>query len=50
MRSQMMAILLNIGFLYPICGDIMTIPGLPTRPGFYDVDIDVETGQVIGLF
>ena len=38
------------GFLYPICGDIMTIPGLPTRPGFYDVDIDTETGQVIGLF
>ena len=38
------------GFLYPICGDIMTIPGLPTRPGFYDVDIDVETGDVMGLF
>jgi formyltetrahydrofolate synthetase len=38
------------GFLYPICGDIMTVPGLPTRPGFYDVDIDVETGEVIGLF
>lgn len=38
------------GFLYPICGDIMTIPGLPTRPGFYDVDIDTETGDVIGLF
>lgn len=38
------------GFLYPICGDIMTIPGLPTRPGFMDVDIDVETGDVIGLF
>ena len=38
------------GFLYPICGEIMTIPGLPTRPGFYDVDIDVETGEVIGLF
>lgn len=38
------------GFLYPICGDIMTIPGLPTRPGFYDVDIDVETGEVMGLF
>ena len=38
------------GFLYPICGDIMTIPGLPTRPGFYDVDIDTETGEVIGLF
>ena len=38
------------GFLYPICGDIMTIPGLPTRPGFYDVDIDVKTGEVQGLF
>jgi len=38
------------GFLYPICGEIMTIPGLPTRPGFYDVDIDVETGEVQGLF
>mmetsp|Transcript_21507 Transcript_21507/g.32002 ORF Transcript_21507/g.32002 Transcript_21507/m.32002 type:complete len:656 (-) Transcript_21507:304-2271(-) len=38
------------GFLYPICGDIMTIPGLPTRPGFYDVDIDTETGAVMGLF
>mmetsp|Transcript_12399 Transcript_12399/g.15495 ORF Transcript_12399/g.15495 Transcript_12399/m.15495 type:complete len:653 (-) Transcript_12399:135-2093(-) len=38
------------GFLYPICGDINTIPGLPTRPGFYDVDIDLETGDVIGLF
>jgi len=38
------------GFLYPICGDIMTIPGLPTRPGFYDVDINVDTGEVIGLF
>jgi formate--tetrahydrofolate ligase len=37
------------GFLYPICGDIMTIPGLPTRPGFYDVDID-ENGGVVGLF
>jgi formyltetrahydrofolate synthetase len=38
------------GFLYPICGDIMTIPGLPTRSGFIDVDIDVDTGDVIGLF
>jgi len=38
------------GFVYPICGDITTIPGLPTRPGFYDVDIDTKTGDVIGLF
>lgn len=38
------------GFLYPLCGEIMTVPGLSTRPGFFDVDIDVETGDVIGLF
>lgn len=38
------------GYIYPICGDIMTIPGLPTRPGFYDVDINTETGQIYGLF
>jgi len=38
------------GFLYLICGDIMTIPGLPTRPGFYDVDIDFSTGRIQGLF
>jgi len=25
------------------------MPGLPTRPAFYDVDIDVETGKVKGL-
>ncbi|GMI38737.1 hypothetical protein TrCOL_g8628 [Triparma columacea] len=37
------------GFLFPIAGDIMTVPGLPTRPGFYDVDID-EDGEVVGLF
>jgi len=37
------------GFLYPLLGTMSTMPGLPTRPGFYDVDIDLETGQVVGL-
>jgi methylenetetrahydrofolate dehydrogenase (NADP+)/methenyltetrahydrofolate cyclohydrolase/formyltetrahydrofolate synthetase len=37
------------GFLYPLCGDMRTMPGLPTRPAFYDVDIDLETGKVKGL-
>jgi methylenetetrahydrofolate dehydrogenase (NADP+)/methenyltetrahydrofolate cyclohydrolase/formyltetrahydrofolate synthetase len=27
-----------------------TMPGLPTRPVYYDVDIDLETGKVTGLF
>ena len=47
---QGFALVLSICFIFWLGGDIMTIPGLPTRPGFYDVDIDVETGQVIGLF
>jgi formyltetrahydrofolate synthetase len=38
------------GFLYPLAGDMRTMPGLPTRPAFYDVDLDLETGKVIGLF
>lgn len=38
------------GFLYPLLGKMATMPGLPTRPGFYDVDIDLETGRVLGLF
>ncbi|RLC59634.1 MAG: formate--tetrahydrofolate ligase [Chloroflexi bacterium] len=38
------------GFLYPLCGTMRTMPGLPSRPAFVDVDIDLETGKVIGLF
>lgn len=38
------------GFLYPLVGEMSTMPGLPTRPVFYDVDLDLETGRVIGLF
>jgi methylenetetrahydrofolate dehydrogenase (NADP+) / methenyltetrahydrofolate cyclohydrolase / formyltetrahydrofolate synthetase len=38
------------GFLYPILGDMRTMPGLPTRPVFYDVDLDLQTGKVLGLF
>jgi len=38
------------GFLYPLCGEMRTMPGLPTRPVFYDVDVDLETNRVVGLF
>jgi len=38
------------GFLYPLCGDMRTMPGLPTRPVYFDVDLDLETGKVRGLF
>jgi methylenetetrahydrofolate dehydrogenase (NADP+)/methenyltetrahydrofolate cyclohydrolase/formyltetrahydrofolate synthetase len=38
------------GFLFPLCGTMRTMPGLPTRPAFTDVDLDLETGRVTGLF
>ncbi len=37
------------GFLYPLCGTMRTMPGLPSRPAGEDVDID-ENGVVKGLF
>ncbi len=37
------------GFLYPLCGEMRTMPGLPTHPAGEKVDID-EEGRVVGLF
>ena len=37
------------GFLYPLLGTMRTMPGLPSRPAFMDVDLD-ETGNVVGMF
>ena len=37
------------GFVYPLVGNMSTMPGLPTRPCFYEIDIDLETGKVLGL-
>jgi len=37
------------GFLYPLCGEMRTMPGLPTHPAGDSIDID-ENGEVVGLF
>jgi formate--tetrahydrofolate ligase len=37
------------GFIYPICGDMRTMPGLSASPAAHNIDID-EHGQVVGLF
>ena len=37
------------GFLYPLLGTMSTMPGLPTRPIFMEIDIEPETGKIIGL-
>ena len=36
------------GFVYPICGDIRTMPGLGTNPAAARIDLD-EDGQIVGL-
>ncbi|EPY37702.1 formate--tetrahydrofolate ligase [Angomonas deanei] len=36
-------------FVFPLLGDISTMPGLPTRPAFFGIDIDCETGKIVGL-
>ncbi|MBA2388736.1 MAG: formate--tetrahydrofolate ligase [Geodermatophilaceae bacterium] len=36
------------GFVYPICGDMRTMPGLGTKPAASIIDIDAE-GNIVGL-
>lgn len=38
------------GFIYPLCGKIYPLPGLPSRPLGEQMDIDTDTGEVRGLF
>ncbi len=40
---------IGAGFLYPLCGEMRTMPGLPSHPAGEVVDIDDE-GKVLGLF
>ncbi|KAJ3677080.1 hypothetical protein LUZ60_002804 [Juncus effusus] len=40
---------IGAGFIYPLVGTMSTMPGLPTRPCFFDIDVDVATGKVVGL-
>jgi formate--tetrahydrofolate ligase len=37
------------GFVTPLCGEMRTMPGLPSRPGGEKIDID-ENGNIVGLF
>ncbi len=36
------------GFIYPICGDMSTMPGLSSTPSAYEIDID-DQGEIVGL-
>jgi formate--tetrahydrofolate ligase len=37
------------GFIYPLCGEMRTMPGLPPHPAAENVDLDAEQ-RVVGLF
>ena len=36
-------------FIVAVCGDVMTMPGLPKVPSADRIDIDAE-GRIVGLF
>jgi formate--tetrahydrofolate ligase len=36
------------GFVYALCGNVMTMPGLPDKPAFMSLDIN-ENGEITGL-
>ncbi len=36
------------GFVYPICGEMRTMPGLPSHPNAERIDID-DRGEIVGL-
>src|SRR4051812_34384940 len=37
------------GFITPLCGEMRTMPGLPSRPGGEKIDLDAD-GNIVGLF
>ncbi len=36
------------GFIYPICGDMRTMPGLGSNPAAFSIDLDAD-GGIVGL-
>ncbi|KAJ1365341.1 C-1-tetrahydrofolate synthase, cytoplasmic [Parelaphostrongylus tenuis] len=41
---------IGAGFITPLAGEISTMPGLNTRPCFFDITIDPNTEEIDGLF
>jgi formate--tetrahydrofolate ligase len=40
---------IGAGFLYPLLGEMRTMPGLPSEPNAWKIDIDAD-GNIVGLF
>ena len=37
------------GYVYAICGSLSTMPGLSSHPAAECIDVDLDTGQIMGL-
>ena len=42
-------LLAGAGFLTAVCSGIQLMPGLPKKPAGERIDLDVKTGQIVGL-
>ncbi len=49
LRIDDMRVKSGAGFIVPLCGDIMEMPGLPKEPAAWNVSVD-ENGIISGLF
>ena len=38
------------GFIYPLLGKMSTMPGLSTYPAYMAIDLDLDSGKIVGLF
>jgi len=50
MTVREMRLSAGAGFLYPLMGTMRTMPGLPPRPAFFDIDIDPLSGKISGMY
>ncbi len=50
MNIREMYVNAGAGFIVAITGSIMTMPGLPKQPAAYNIDVNEETGKIVGLF
>jgi len=38
------------GFIVPVAGEVKLMPGTASNPAYRNIDVDVETGRVTGMF
>ena len=41
--------LAGAGFLTAVCSGMQLLPGLPKKPAGERMDLDAETGEIVGL-